>query len=206
MNKLNQKEHWENVYQNKSAEEVSWYQETPTISLSITQKLNLQKKAAIIDVGGGASTFVDGLLQAGFEQVSVLDLSSNALELAKQRLGVEAEKVNWRVEDVMQLKTEQKYTFWHDRAVFHFLTQAEERVKYKKALLSSVVSGGYAMIAAFSIGGPKQCSGLNIVQYDADKIRKELEGTLEWVEEVIETHLTPNGKEQLFRYFIFRKV
>ncbi len=203
---MNQKEHWENVYQNKSAEEVSWYQEVPTISLSITQRLNLQKEDQIIDVGGGASTFVDSLLQAGFKKISVLDLSSSALELAKQRLGEQAEKVDWRVEDVTQFKAEQKYVFWHDRAVFHFLTQDEDRVKYKKALLSSITSGGYAMIAAFSVGGPKQCSGLDIVQYDADKIQKELGDEFEWVDEVIETHLTPNGKEQLFRYFVFRKA
>ena len=204
--KMNQKVHWEEVYQNKSAEEVSWYQEVPTVSLSIVHDLNLMKKSQIIDVGGGASTLVDGLLQEGFENISVLDLSSNALEQVKQRLGEWAKKVDWLVEDVTSFVPQKTYSFWHDRAVFHFLTKSEDRVKYKQVLDASVKTGGYVMIAAFSKNGPEQCSGLDIVQYDADKLKNELGVAFQLMDEVVEEHVTPNGKVQLFRYFLFRKL
>ncbi|HIE40435.1 MAG TPA: class I SAM-dependent methyltransferase, partial [Thiomicrorhabdus sp.] len=131
---MNKKEHWESVYHNKLAEELSWYQEASTISLSITQYFNLQKDAPIIDVGGGASVFVDGLLQAGFEKISVLDLSFRALELAKTRLGKSAEKVTWLVADVTEFEAKQKYVFWHDRAVFHFLTSMGNKFDNKRKL------------------------------------------------------------------------
>ncbi|VAW48460.1 tRNA (adenine57/58-N1)-methyltransferase [hydrothermal vent metagenome] len=203
---MNSKEHWKNVYQNKSAEEVSWYQAIPTISLSIIRDSGLKKEQAIIDVGGGASTLVDSLLQEGFEDITVLDLSSQALEVAKQRLGERAEAVDWLAEDITQFSPKKKVFFWHDRAVFHFLTQSEDRAKYKKILASSVLSGGYVMIAVFSIGGPEQCSGLDIVQYDADKIKEALGVEFKLIDEQVEQHMTPSGNAQLFRYFVFRKV
>ena len=202
---MNSKEHWKNVYQNKSAEEVSWYQRVPTVSLAIIHDVGLQKNQGIIDVGGGASTLVDCLLQAGFEDISVLDLSPQALEIAKQRLGKRAEEVDWLAEDITQFSPKKKVDFWHDRAVFHFLTQSEDRAKYKKILASSVISGGYIMIAVFSIGGPEQCSGLDIVQYDADKIKEELGGEFQLIDERVEQHQTPSGNAQLFCYFVFRK-
>ncbi len=202
---MSQAVHWENVYQNKSAEEVSWYQEVPAVSLSILQGLSLNKADRIIDVGGGASTLVDGLLQDGFTAISVLDLSSSALELAKKRLGEPAQQVDWLVEDITRFAPQKAYTFWHDRAVFHFLTKAEDRAKYKKVLASSVKVGGYIMIAAFSKGGPEQCSGLDIVQYDSDKIQNELGDGFQLLDEVAEEHVTPSGKVQLFRYFVFKK-
>ncbi len=203
---MSQKEHWENVYQANSAQEVSWYQEKATVSLSIVQALKLRKESRIIDVGGGASTFVDGLLLARFEDICVLDLSSHALDIAKRRLGGCATKVCWLVEDITLLEPKKRYDFWHDRAVFHFLTQNKDRAKYKEVLNSSVRLGGYVMIAAFSIGGPEQCSGLNIVQYDVDAIKKELGVEFQLMDERIERHVTPSGKEQLFRYFVFQKI
>jgi SAM-dependent methyltransferase len=203
---MNQKEHWENVYQNKSAQEVSWYQEVPTVSLSIIKDLSFNKEDRIIDVGGGASTLVDGLLQEGFERISVLDLSLSALEQAKKRLGERAKKVDWYEEDITLFVPNTSYRLWHDRAVFHFLTELSDREKYKQVLEASVKEGGYVVIAAFAKNGPSQCSGLNIVQYDADKIKKELGVTFQLMDEVIEKHMTPSKKEQLFHYFVFRKV
>lgn len=203
---MNQKEHWENVYQNKSAQEVSWYQEVPTVSLSIIKDLSFNKEDRIIDVGGGASTLVDGLLQEGFERISVLDLSLSALEQAKKRLGERAKKVDWYEEDITLFAPNTSYRLWHDRAVFHFLTELSDREKYKQVLEASVKEGGYVVIAAFAKNGPSQCSGLNIVQYDADKIKKELGVTFQLMDEVIEKHMTPSKKEQLFHYFVFRKV
>ncbi|MCF6253498.1 MAG: class I SAM-dependent methyltransferase [Thiomicrorhabdus sp.] len=203
---MNHKDHWERVYQNKLAQEVSWYQEVPTVSLSIIEGLSFNKEDRIIDVGGGASTLVDGLLQEGFERISVLDLSFSALEQAKKRLGVRARKVDWYVEDVTLFSPNISYRLWHDRAVFHFLTELNDREKYKQVLETSVKEGGYVVIAAFAKGGPTQCSGLNIVQYDADKIKKALGVAFELIDDVIEAHVTPSKKEQLFHYFVFKKV
>ena len=203
---MSRKDHWENVYKKKSPIEVSWYQSKPSISLSIISSLSIEKDENLIDVGGGASTLVDYLLEEGFKNISILDLSSNALEQAKKRLGEKSKLVNWQAEDVTNYSPKKTYSLWHDRAVFHFLTERSDKEKYKKVLESSVRVGGYVIIAAFSIGGPKKCSGLDIVQYDAEKIRRELGQNYKLIEEKSESHVTPDGKEQLFGYNVFTKI
>jgi len=171
---MNKKDHWESVYKDKSHLEVSWHQKKPTISLALIKKIAQNNTDCIIDVGGGASTLSDFLLEEGFNNITVLDLSSNALAHAKQRLGDKSTFIEWKVEDVTNFVSTNKYDIWHDRAVFHFLTTKDDREKYKQVLESSIKTGGCVIIAAFSIGGPKKCSGLDIVQYDAVKLKNEL--------------------------------
>lgn len=197
------KNHWENIYSEKSPLEVSWYQKEPTLSLNLIQNCQLEKSRAIIDVGGGASLLVDKLLEQGYSKLAVLDISANALELAKQRLGAKADTVEWYASDITEFVAPHSFALWHDRAVFHFLTEAMDRQKYIAALKAALPSGGYVILAAFAIGGPTMCSGLNIVQYDAAKICHELGDDFELIEEGGETHLTPAGKEQLFGCFRF---
>lgn len=199
------KDYWEGIYKDKSTSEVSWYQKEPTFSLSLIKSLPLERDENIIDVGGGASTLVDYLLAEGFKNITVLDLSSNALVLARKRLGAKAELINWMVEDVTNYVAEHDYTLWHDRAVFHFLTEKSDREKYRKVLEASVRDGGHVIIAAFSIGGPTKCSGLDIVQYDAEKLKNELGASFKLIEEKSERHITPAGKKQSFGYYVFTK-
>jgi cyclopropane fatty-acyl-phospholipid synthase-like methyltransferase len=203
---MNKKDHWEEIYKDKSSIEVGWYQKEPTTSLSIIRNLPLESGDNIIDVGGGASTLVDSLLDEGFSNITVLDLSSNALSLAKQRIGNKAQLINWKVEDVTLYSRERNYSLWHDRAVFHFLTDKNDREKYRKVLEESVSEGGHVIIAAFSIGGPTKCSGLDIVQYDAEKLKNELGSFFKLTTEKAEMHITPSGKEQSFGYYVFTKT
>jgi len=199
------KDHWEGIYKDKFPSEVSWYQKDPIFSLSLIKNLLLERDENIIDVGGGASTLVDSLIEEEFKNITVLDLSSNALALAKKRLGEKAELINWEIEDVTNYVSEHEYTLWHDRAVFHFLTEKSDREKYRKVLESSVRDGGYVIIAAFSIGGPTKCSGLDTVQYDAEKLKNELGVSFKLINKKSEKHITPAGKEQLFGYYVFIK-
>ncbi len=202
---MNSKDHWQKVYQEKSPLEVSWYQQEPVVSLSLIGELQLKSDEAIIDVGGGASTLVDCLLERGFKNLTVLDLSSNALQLARQRLSDRGRLINWLVEDVTEFYPEQRYSLWHDRAVFHFLVEPKDRERYRQTLTKAVRKGGYVIIAAFAIGGPKRCSGLEIVQYDAEKLKKELGSDFELIKEATEKHMTPSAQEQLFGYYVLRK-
>jgi SAM-dependent methyltransferase len=202
---MNKKEHWEDIYQSKSAVEVSWYQQQPTLSLRLIHQFAPQHTDHIIDVGGGASTLCDHLLQDGYQHITVLDLSANALRQAQQRLGEKAECIHWQEEDITQFAPDGQYDLWHDRAVFHFLTAANDRQRYRQVLETAVRNGGYVIIAAFAIGGPTQCSGLDIVQYDAGKLKTTLGEKFTLVAEQTENHLTPSGKQQAFGYFVFHK-
>jgi ubiquinone/menaquinone biosynthesis C-methylase UbiE len=197
------KQHWDQVYQQKSALDVSWYQQKPTLSLKMIHSSGIVGSAAIIDIGGGASTLVDFLLADGFSNITVLDISAAALLQAQQRLGKNAVAVNWIVSDIVTFTAPSQYELWHDRAVFHFLTDKQDRRQYVANLKRSLKSGGHVVIAAFAIGGPQKCSGLDIVQYDADKLQLELGADFQLVQEAAETHLTPDGREQKFGYFRF---
>jgi len=181
--------------------EVSWFQLQPAHSLRFIQSTGIAKDDYIIDVGGGASVLVDRLLDAGYNNLAVLDISSGALEHAKKRLGERAEKVKWYEADITSFNPPNAYSLWHDRAVFHFLTQKSDQEKYVKTLKNTVRSNGHIILAAFSIGGPEKCSGLDIVQYDAGKLLDVLGGEFDLVEEVEETHMTPANNEQKFSYF-----
>ncbi len=200
---MDKKDHWENIYSEKSHREVSWYQAEPTLSLKLIQHCQLEKSQAIIDVGGGASALVDKLLDQAYNKLAVLDISSSALKQAKQRLGTEADTIEWFTQDITAFIAPHPFSLWHDRAVFHFLTEVADRQKYITALKAALPSGGYLILAAFTIGGPTQCSGLNIVQYDMTKICHALGDEFEFIEEDSEIHLTPSSAEQLFSYFRF---
>jgi ubiquinone/menaquinone biosynthesis C-methylase UbiE len=200
------KKHWEQVYTSKSSLEVSWYQAEPRLSLELIQRSGLGKDAPLIDVGGGASLLVDRLQAQGYRRLAVLDISGAALAVARQRLGVQAEEIEWYEADVTQFSAPHAFSLWHDRAVFHFLTAAEDRRRYVEVLNRTLVSGGHVIIAAFALGGPTRCSGLEIVQYDAAKLMAELGPDFHLEEHQTETHLTPAGKEQQFGFFRLRKL
>jgi len=197
------KAHWENIYLNKSPNEVSWYQQEPSWSLQLIRTIQLDRNAAIIDVGGGASTLVDKLCDDGYTNIGVLDVSAHALAHARERLADKACRVEWYEEDITEFEPPHQYALWHDRAVFHFLTRKSDRKKYVNILKRALLPGGHLILMAFAIDGPKKCSGLDIVQYDEDKLMAELAGGFELLETGHEVHITPAGKEQKFAYFHF---
>jgi len=197
------KTHWENVYNNNSPLEVSWYQKEPILSLQLIQNSRIVLDAPLIDVGGGASVLVDYLCEAGYTNIDVLDIATTALTHAKERLAEKACGVEWHNTDVVNFVPPHEYSLWHDRAVFHFLTEKADREKYVGVLKHALQPGGHLIIMAFAIGGPLKCSGLEIVQYDADKLMAELGDGFELVEQGHETHETPAGNKQKFAYFNF---
>ena len=168
------KSHWEEIYKKKMPNEVSWTQETPQTSIDFLVSFNLPKKAAIIDVGAGESKFVDYLLSKGYENITVLDISKNAIDKAKRRIGVSSEKVKWLVTDINEFIPNNKFDFWHDRAVFHFLTNKDSISRYSK-MVSSYAKN--FVVGTFSSEGPKNCSGLDIHQYDETSITKTFENS-----------------------------
>ncbi len=200
------KNHWENVYTKKSADTVSWFQPHAEKSLSIIQNMNVSKDVNILDVGGGASTLVDDLLAQGYKNLSVLDLSASALNVAKQRLGDSAKKVTWLEEDVTKLNLEKhSIGVWHDRAVFHFLTDELDRQRYVETVLKAVKPSGFVIIATFAEDGPKECSGLPVQRYSAEGIHNEFGSPFELLGHEKESHQTPSGLQQHFVYCYCRK-
>ena len=202
---MDRKKHWESVYSDKSPIEVSWYQAEPTLSLELIHKTELPKEALIIDVGGGASVLVDRLYDEGFHNIAVLDISAKALAYAKERLRENAEKIEWFESDIADFSAPHQYDLWHDRAIFHFLTGATDRRKYVEVLSRTLKSGGHLILAAFAIGGPEKCSGLDIVQYDSEKLQAELGESFMLMEESEEIHVTPANKKQKFALFRYIK-
>jgi SAM-dependent methyltransferase len=198
--------HWQRVYTQRSPADLSWYQREPTYSLRLIRDTALSKHAPVIDVGGGASVLVDCLLRDGFTRVAVLDVSAAALEHARHRLGNAAQSVEWIDSDVTDFVPPHPFVLWHDRATFHFLTDPADRRKYVQALGRSLEVDGHAIIATFAIGGPDRCSGLDVVQYDAARLSRELGDEFRLVAELTEAHVTPAGKEQRFAYFHFVKT
>ncbi|MCP3672054.1 MAG: class I SAM-dependent methyltransferase [Gammaproteobacteria bacterium] len=197
------KQHWDQVYGSKSPLEVSWFQQEPAVSLRLIQNSTSDRTQPILDVGGGASVLVDRLLERDYSHLSVLDISANALDQTKQRLGPRADQIEWHVSDVTKFNPPHRYACWHDRAVFHFLTDAADRARYVEALDAALEPGGHLVLAAFALGGPTMCSGLDIVQYNAEKLSRELGNRFMLLEEVDELHITPAQKEQLFCYYRF---
>jgi SAM-dependent methyltransferase len=200
------KKHWENVYRTKSPQEVSWYQQEPALSLSLIAATELPMDAEIIDVGGGSSLLVDRLFDQGYTNVSVLDISASALNHARERLGHKAGTIHWVEEDVTRFRPPHRFALWHDRAVFHFLTKRVDRERYINVLEQALEPNGHIIIMTFAIDGPGKCSGLDIVQYDAEKLSNELGAGFELIEEGHEVHHTPAGSEQRFAFFHFRKT
>ncbi len=202
---MNPKEHWEQVYRTKAADDMSWYQDRPAVSLKLIEASGVGKDQAIIDVGGGASVLVDFLLDAGFNRLTVLDISANALEHARQRLGALAARVEWFEADVTRFNPAHRFDLWHDRAVFHFLTEKADRQKYVQTMKRVLSPEAHVIIATFALDGPSRCSGLEVARYDADLICTELGSEFGLLEQVQETHLTPWRTEQRFSCFRFRR-
>ncbi len=171
---LSRQAHWQNVYTRKSENEVSWFQENPAPSLELIAQVGATPASAIIDIGGGASRLVDNLIDRGFDDVTVLDLSEAALEAAKARLGTRADQVHWIVADATIWEPQKAYDIWHDRAAFHFLTEEGDRAAYLARLERAVKVGGYAIIATFALDGPERCSGLPVVRYDPASLGQTL--------------------------------
>jgi 2-polyprenyl-3-methyl-5-hydroxy-6-metoxy-1,4-benzoquinol methylase len=200
---LERKKHWEAVYETKSQNQVSWTQESPKTSLDFINSFGLQKTARIIDIGGGDSKLVDYLLDEGFENITVLDISAKSLEKAKERLGKKANKVNWIVSDITEFEPNMMFDVWHDRATFHFLTTTEQISKYIKTARKSV--NGFLTIGTFSKNGPEKCSGLEIKQYNEDELALELKNGFDKIKCVTEDHLTPFDTTQNFLFCSFKR-
>lgn len=198
--------HWQNVYATKGETEVSWFQDRPAISLEMIRAAGPDRAAAIIDIGGGASRLVDALLQDGYRNLAVLDLSANALDVAKKRIGATASTVDWIVADATTWRPAKTWDVWHDRAAFHFLTDPHDRAAYVERLRSAVAPGGHVIIATFAPDGPEKCSGLPVQRHDSASLSAELGPKFELVETRSETHHTPWHSTQAFQFSRFRRL
>ena len=199
------KEHWEQVYTTKAADSVSWFQERADSSLRLLQRTGASLSASIIDVGGGASTLIDDLLSNGYTNLTVLDISAQALSVAKNRLGSRASNIHWIEANITKTSLPaHSFDIWHDRAVFHFLTSAGDRAAYIQAVLKAVKPGGHVIIATFAEDGPTQCSGLPVMRYSAEDLRSEFGESFLLLHHEKELHHTPSGQIQQFVYCHFR--
>lgn len=204
---MQSKDHWEKVYTTRPTDAVSWFQPHADLSVSLIKATGVSHDAAIIDVGGGASTLVDDLLADGYTNLSVLDLSAAALAAARQRLGLQASKVQWIEADVTKANLPAyRYDVWHDRAVFHFLTSAEDRAAYVQAVFRAVKPGGHVIVATFAEDGPNQCSGLPVMRYRADQLHAEFGDSFTLLRHENEAHHTPSGTVQQFVYCYCRRM
>lgn len=203
---MENKTHWEQIYHTKESAQVSWYQLHPRLSLQYIRNTGAGRDASIIDVGGGASTLVDHLLDDDFQQITVLDISREALEIAQQRLAQRAGSVTWLEADITQANLpHHEYDIWHDRAVFHFLTKSHEREAYVKTVKEAVKPGGHVIVVTFASDGPESCSGLQVARYDPQSLHNEFGSGFELLDSTHENHQTPFGTEQKFIYCYCRK-
>ncbi|MGY2907343.1 class I SAM-dependent methyltransferase [Bradyrhizobium sp. URHC0002] len=209
MGDANRQAHWENVYTTKRETEVSWFQQSPAPSLDLIVQTGATSESAIIDIGGGASRLVDCLVEQGFEDVTVLDVSGAALAAAKSRLeshlGAGAESVNWIIADATTWEPARVYDIWHDRAAFHFLTDANDRAAYIARLGRGLRIGGHAIIATFAPDGPEKCSGLPVARYDSASLGQTLGAAFWLVHTERHRHATPWGSGQAFQFSVFRR-
>jgi SAM-dependent methyltransferase len=199
---MNRHEHWNSIYQTKAVTDVSWYESDPQISVELINTAS-SAHGRVIDVGGGASRLVDRLVATGFESVTVLDISEIALEHTKARLGAQAAQVHWIVGDICQIAELPPCDVWHDRAVFHFLTEPNDRRKYVDLVTRTVRIGGHVIIGTFAVDGPLKCSGLEVCRYDAGTLSRELGPRFKLVRALSRTHLTPASKPQQFFFGLF---
>lgn len=199
------KEHWENVYATRPLHEASWYQPAPERSLAFFRELNLSATASIIDVGGGDSLLADHLLEAGFSDITVLDISEAAIGRARKRLGAKADKINWIVCDITALSIDKSFDCWHDRAAFHFLVSEEQVEKYIKAAVRHIFDNGKMIIGTFSTNGPEKCSGLPVKQYSEDSLTRLLQQQFDKIRCITEDHITPAKTVQNFLFCSFTK-
>jgi 2-polyprenyl-3-methyl-5-hydroxy-6-metoxy-1,4-benzoquinol methylase len=204
-NSANRKHHWDRVWSKFEPEMVSWYQASPDLSLNLIDATGITSDARILDVGGGASTLVDKLIERGFENISVLDLSSTAMVQARDRLGARSAEVTWMTGEVTEFRSEVPIDLWHDRAVLHFLTEKRDRIRYVQSMTSSLAPDGHLIVATFALDGPKKCSGLEVIPCGPREIRALFGDGFELLETEKETHLTPAEVEQRFAYFRLRR-
>lgn len=205
MENFDRKKHWENIYETKQLNEVSWFQPTPETSLNFFKEDKIPITAKIIDIGGGDSFLVDHLLDLGYENITVLDISEAALNRAKKRLGNRANHVKWIVADVATFEPTEKYDFWHDRAAFHFLTSDLEIQHYVETVANSIAPNGILVIGTFSEQGPKKCSGIDIKQYSANTLIKLFSSEFEQLNCFTVEHQTPFNTIQQFVFCSFKK-
>ena len=204
---MDSKTHWETVYSSKSTEAVSWFQPHADLSLNLIKATGAGRGAAIIDVGGGASTLVDDLVAEGYADLTVLDLSAAALKAARKRLGAEADRVCWLEADITKAALPaSRYDIWHDRAVFHFLTAPADRAAYVRTVLRAVKPGGHVIVATFAEDGPLQCSGLPVMRYRADELHDQFGEAFTLIQHQKEEHHTPFGTVQQFVYCYCRRI
>jgi len=203
---MENKQHWENVFSTKTQNEVSWTQVYPKTSMDYLEALQLPKTANIIDVGGGDSNLVDALLEKGYKNIWVLDISATALEKAKKRLGDKAKNIHWIVSDITEFETNIKFDFWHDRAVFHFLTDEISISKYVEIVSNAVSANGNFLLGTFSKDGALKCSGLEIKQYSEVSMKETFSDSFEAVKCFTEDHITPFNTIQNFQFCGFKKL
>ncbi len=202
---ISDQQHWEKVYNTKSEEELSWFEPYPKTSMEFVELFNLSLTANIIDIGGGDSRFVDALLDKGFQNIWVLDISANAIERTKKRLGERASKVNWIISDVTAFEPPVQFDFWHDRAAFHFLTTKYKIYKYVSIAEDAIKKDGYLILGTFSENGPEKCSGLEIKQYSEASMSARFEIAFDRIKCIQEDHTTPFNINQSFLFCSFKK-
>ena len=206
MTVFDRKAHWRQVYTGKDEQAVSWFEAVPAVSLDLIHTTGAGPGAAIIDIGGGASRLVDALIDEGFRDLTVLDISDESLEKSKARLGARGAAVHWRAADVTTWRPERLYEVWHDRAMLHFLTAPEDRVAYVERLMRAVCPGGHVIITTFAPDGPERCSGLPVVRHDAASLSTLLGPSFELIESRRHEHHTPAGVVQRFQFSRFRRT
>lgn len=205
MEKFDRKKHWETIYQTKDMKDVSWYQSTPETSLEFLNQSNITTTAKIIDIGGGDSFLVDHLLDLGYKDISVLDISEASIERARKRLGDKGKNVKWIIADATTFKPTEKYDFWHDRAAFHFLTDKQEISGYLKTAQENITPTGVMVIGTFSKKGPKKCSGVEVKQYSENSMSERLKMFFEKIKCLTVDHRTPFDTIQNFVFCSFKK-
>jgi trans-aconitate methyltransferase len=206
VNEQSRQSHWQKTYSDRGETGVSWFEQRPEVSLDLIARIGATAASSLIDIGGGASRLVDALLDAGWRSLAVLDISNAALDAARDRLGAMASQVDWIVADVTQWRPGRTYDIWHDRAAFHFLTDAADRAAYVERLTTAVKPGGHAIIATFAPDGPERCSGLPVMRYDSAMLAAAIGPAFRLVEERRHGHTTPWGSTQAFQFCALRRV
>jgi 2-polyprenyl-3-methyl-5-hydroxy-6-metoxy-1,4-benzoquinol methylase len=202
---MEKKKHWESVYQNKDFKDVSWFQDVPKTSIDFLESLQLSKTAKIIDIGGGESRFVNYLLDNGYKNISVLDISATAIEKKKRELGSKSHDITWIVSDVVDFKPKESYDFWHDRATFHFLTDPNDIAHYIQTVQQFVAPEGALILSTFTENGPTKCSGLPIQQYSETTLTARVEAFFTKIKCVVVDHITPFATVQNFIFCSFKR-
>ncbi len=197
--------HWENVFETKDTTKVSWFQPIPETSIKMIDKLNLPKTARIIEVGSGDSFLADFLLERGYSEITLLDISEKALDSIRTRLSAKTESITFLANDVTDFSSAESFDIWHDRAVFHFLTEKQDIQKYVENVSEKLVFGGYLILGTFSTNGPDMCSGLKVQQYSENRLTEIFHHGFNKIECFTENHQTPSGSNQNFLFCVFQK-